>query len=378
MSAAWRSLTVVQMLPTLVAGGVERGTLEVAEALVRRGHRALVISAGGPLTADLERVGAEHIRMPVAAKSPLTLAHVGPVRRLLVDRGADVVHARSRVPAWVAYLAWRRLPAATRPRFVTTVHGLNSVSWYSSVMTRGERVIAVSEAARRYILLNYPSCAEDRVQVIHRGVDPAEFPNGYVPEPAWMESWRRSYPRLEGKRVLTLIGRLTRLKGHHDFITLIGRLRKSGTPAAGVIVGGTDPKRAAYAGELRRRVDREGLADRVFFSGHRSDVREIAAVSDAVLSLSTTPESFGRAVLEALRLGTPVLGYDHGGVGEILRAMYPEGAVPLGDQDELLRRAALVVSAPKRPVAPSDAFLKTTMLEETMALYESLARSSVL
>ncbi len=371
-----RTLTVAQILPRLDSGGVERGTIEVAQALVERGHRAIVISAGGAMTTELRAIGAEHIQMPVAAKSPATLRQIRPLRRLLRDRGIDILHARSRVPAWLALLAWRKMDPARRPRFVTTVHGLHSVGFYSSIMHRGEAVIAVSEAAREHVVTNYPSARSERIRVIHRGVDPADYPHGYTPSAPWLAEWRRSFPQLAGRPLVTTIGRLTRLKGHHDFITLIARLRDGGLDAAGAIVGGEDPSRRAYAAELRQRVARENLEDRVVFTGARDDARDIAAASDLVVSLSTRPESFGRTVLEALRLGTPVLGYDHGGVGEILRELYPKGAVPLRDVGELARRAESLLSRPKHLVPPTDRFTKKRMLDSILNLYEELAGPS--
>ncbi len=366
-----RPLTVVQILPRLDAGGVERGTLEVAEALAQRGHRAIVVSAGGGLVDELERLGGEHVTLPVAAKSPLTLRAVRPLRRVLRETHADILHARSRVPAWVAHLAWKKMPASTRPRFVTTVHGLHSVSGYSAIMTRGEAVVAVSRAAEQYIFENYPATPRERVRVIHRGVDPSEFPHGFRPSAEWTREWEGEFPHLAGKRLIAIIGRLTRLKGHHEFLTLLARLRD--TDAHGVIVGGEDPRRLAYARELRERVEREGLSDRITFTGHRSDAREIAAISDLVVSLSSKPESFGRSVLEALRLGTPVLGWDHGGVGEVLGAVYPQGAVPLGDEDALAERAAAALVAPRQTVPPSEKFTKQEMLEKILAMYGELA-----
>lgn len=371
-----RALTVVQAVPRLESGGVERGTVEVVEALVSRGHRAVVASAGGPMVREVEAAGGEHVEMPVAAKSPATLLSVRKMRRLLRDVRADVLHARSRVPGWVCWLAWRGMSAAERPRFVTTVHGLHSVGWYSSVMMKGEVVVAVSEAARRYVLENYRVDAS-RVRVIHRGVDPDAFPHGFEPGAAWRAEWGRAFPGVrfgEGdRRVLTMIGRLTRLKGHHAFLDLVSRLAGEGIDVHGLIVGGEDPRRAAYARELRERVAREGLGERVTFTGHRGDIREIAAASDAVCALSSTPESFGRSALEALRLGTPVLGWDHGGVGEVLRAVWPEGAVPLGDVESLAARARGLLKGDRAVVPPTELFTKRAMLEAIVGLYEELA-----
>ncbi|MDO9635842.1 MAG: glycosyltransferase, partial [Thiobacillus sp.] len=162
-----KKLTVLQLVPALESGGVERGTLEVAQALVEHGHRALVISAGGRLVAPLAQCGAEHHTWPIGTKSFRTLRLVGKLRAFMQEHQVDIVHARSRVPAWIAWLAWRRMNPATRPRFVTTVHGMYGVNRYSRIMTQGERVIAVSNTVRDYILREYPDTPADRIQVIH-------------------------------------------------------------------------------------------------------------------------------------------------------------------------------------------------------------------
>jgi glycosyltransferase involved in cell wall biosynthesis len=362
-------LTVLQILPALQGGGVERGTLEVARHLVQHGHRSLVMSAGGRMVAQLEAEGSTHFTWPVGKKSLFTLRLVPRLRRFLIEHKIDILHVRSRMPAWVAYLAWRSMDPATRPRLVTTVHGLYSVNRYSKVMLKGERIIAVSNTIRDYILSNYPDTDASRIEVIYRGVDAAEFPYGYRPSADWLAAWRAQYPQLTGKRILTLPGRLTRLKGHADFISLIARLKQHGLPVHGLIVGGEDPKRQAYARELHAAVAAQGLADDITFTGHRSDMREVFAVSDLVLSLSSKPESFGRTVLEALRLGTPVVGYNHGGVGEILATAYPAGLVELGDMDALIDRvtgllAQLVV------VEDSGAYPLVAMLDSTLNVYK--------
>lgn len=364
-------LSVAQLLPALNGGGVERGTLEVARELVQRGHRSVVISAGGRLVPDLVNESSEHCPWPLGAKSPLTLRWVWPLRRWLAEQRIDILHARSRLPAWIGWLAWRGMDPATRPRFVTTVHGLYSVSPYSAIMTRGERVIAVSETVRDYLRRHYPILPAERIQLIQRGVDPVAFPWGYRPSAAWWADWRRQYPQLQDAPVLTLPGRLSRLKGHEDFIELIGRLRTRGWPARGLIVGGVEPRRRRYADQLRQKARLLGLENVILFTGHRADMRDIYAASTLVLSLSAQPESFGRTVLEALSLGTPVVGYDHGGVGEILARLYPAGLTPFGDLDALTARVIeLLTTAP--PVPPEPIFPLRRMLDETLALYEAL------
>lgn len=367
-------LTVVQALPALASGGVERGALEVGKHLTEHGHRSIVISAGGRMVQQLLREGSEHISWDIGRKSLLTLGLALRLRRFLTENDVDILHARSRMPAWICYLAWRGMNPQTRPRFITTVHGLYSVNVYSAVMLEGEKIIAVSEAARDYILHNYPKADTQRILLIPRGVDPAEFPYGYRPPEEWLQAWQAQYPTLAGKKILTLPGRITRLKGHHDFIELIAALRARDFDAHGLIVGGEDPNRRAYASEVRKAVHDRGLGDAITFTGNRGDIREIFAVSDLVLSLSNKPESFGRTVLEALSLGVPTVGYDHGGVREILRTLYPSGAVKTGNVAQLIETAARLLEKPSTVNADNPYTLKN-MLDSTLALYEQAAAS---
>ena len=373
-----RPLKVLQLLPALDSGGVERGTLEIARALVAAGHESVVLSKGGRLVEQLQREGSRHLALDLGRKSPATLLHYRALRRLFEAERFDIVHARSRLPAWVAWLAWRGMPASARPRFVTTVHGMHSVSRYSAIMCAGERVIAVSDTVRDYIRTHYPPSrwphlADERITVIPRGIDPAEFPRDYQPAEEWLARFHAEFPQIAGRKVLTLPGRLTRLKGHHDFISLVARLVAEGVDVIGLVVGGEDPKRPGYAKEIRERVQAEGLGERIVFTGHRSDVREIYAISDCVLSLSSTPESFGRTVLEPLAMGRPVVGYAHGGVAEILGELFPHGAVERRDIAGAAARVADVLQARTPVVEHNSRFLLANMQAQTLKLYGSLA-----
>lgn len=369
-------MRVLQVLPALESGGVEQGTLEIADHLIRHGHQSLVLSAGGRLVADLERGGSEHLAWPIGRKSLSTLRLIPRLRRLLLARRIDIVHLRSRLPAWMVHLALRGLPPDRRPHRVTTFHGFYSVGRYSAIMTRGERVIAVSDSIREHILRHYPQVDPARVTVIHRGIDPRRYPPGYRPDADWLIDWRREFPQLEGRWVLTLPGRITRLKGHHDLLALIADLRQAGIPAHGLIVGGADRRKQRYLDELRAEIARRGLNEDISFTGQRADMREILAVSDGVLSLSAQPESFGRTTLEALAMGRPVLGYDHGGVGEQLARLYPAGRLPVGDRRALVERAAAWHRDGAPPGPRSIPFTLDAMCGATLRLYESLLEST--
>ncbi|GAB2506704.1 glycosyltransferase [Arenimonas alkanexedens] len=365
-----RRLTVVQLLPALHSGGVERSTLEIAAALVAAGHRSIVISAGGRLVDELVAGGSEHIILPVGRKSLTAVTTVFALRRQLAALGADIVHARSRLPAWLAWFALRGLPPL-RPRLVTTVHGLNSPGRYSGVMCRGEAVICVSETVRDYVLRHWPATPPARLRVVPRGVDPAAFPRDFVPDPAWREAWAKSHPALQGGRVLLMPGRGTRLKGHAEAIELLASLRAQGQDLRLWLLGADQPGREAYLGELRRLAASRGVAQALVISPPQHDVREAYAVSDLVLQLSNKPEAFGRTVVEALSIGRPVLGWNHGGVGELLRALYPAGAVALGDQEGLLQAArALLGSPPPMPVTIPHTL--AAMQSATLDVYDQL------
>lgn len=369
-----RRLTVMQVLPELNSGGVERGTLEIARALVSAGHRSIVVSQGGRMVRQLEAEGSEHITLPVHRKSWRSLLQIRPFRRLLADISPDIVHARSRIPAWIAFLSLRGMPADARPRFVTTVHGLYSVSPYSAVMTFGERVIVVSDTVREYVSKNYPRCDLNKVTRIFRGVSAEEFPYGYQPSSDWLGSWKAQFPELEGKKVLALPGRISRVKGHETFIRLMAALAPEHPDLHGLIVGGTDQGKTAYLSELKARIESAGLSDRITFTGHRSDMADVLTQADLVLALRTTPEAFGRSTLEPLRMGIPVIGWAVGGVGEILAAMYPQGSVPASDEAALLVRVQDWLAHPTRPL-DQEAFPLSRMCSDTLAVYEEISIS---
>jgi len=366
-------MKIIQILPEMNAGGVERGTLEVAEALVRNGHESMVVSNGGRLVEALENAGSVHVPMPVHRKSLASLAEVPRLRALFLRERPDLIHLRSRLPAWLAYLAWKSIDPARRPRLVTTVHGFYSVNAYSAVMTRGEAVIAVSESVREYILRHYPKADPAKITVIHRGVDPAQYPLGFQPSPDWLAAWRAAHPELEGRLPLLMPGRLTRWKGQEDFIRLIACLIAAGRPVHGLIAGEPHPKKLAFLDELKQLATTLGVSKHLTFLGHRSDLREVMAVSSLVFSLSTDPEAFGRVSLEAMALGKPVVAYDHGGVAEQLKVIFPQGLVPVGDVDAALAASMRILDHAEATngVGP---FTLQRMLGSTLEVYQSIIR----
>lgn len=368
---ALRRLTVVQLLPALHSGGVERSTLEIAAALVAAGHRSVVISAGGRLERTLVDGGSRHIRLDIGRKSLRAFATMRRLRAELAALEPDIVHARSRLPAWLGWFALRGLPAA-RPHFVTTVHGMNSPGRYSGVMLRGERVICVSDSVRDYVTRHWPQTDPQRLRVIPRGLDPADFPRGFRASESWRQAFAAELPELQGGRLLLLPGRGTRLKGHHEAIRLLAALRATGEDARLWLLGTREPGREQYVAELEALADTLGVRAVMAISAPRTDVREAYAVADLVLQLSNKPEAFGRTVLEALSVGRPVLGWNHGGVGDLLRQLYPAGAVPRGELDALTGAAHALLAAPP-PMPVTIPFTLAAMQSATLDVYERLA-----
>ncbi len=367
-----RRLTVVQLLPVLDAGGVERSTLEIAEALVRAGHRAIVVSKGGRLLPQLQALGAQHVALDIGSKTPMVLRHVAVLRRLFASSDVDIVHARSRLPAWVGWLALRKMPDARRPHFVTTAHGLNSPSRYSSIMARGERVVCVSNTVRAYLLRHYPDADPARLRVIPRGIDVAAFPRVAGVDAAARAQLVVRHPQLGGAGPLLLLpGRGTRLKGHADAIVLLEALRRSGLDARLWMPGAVQDGRAGYVAELWQLAHAAGVQDAVAITETTAAMAQAYAASDLVLQLSRKPEAFGRTVIEALAVGRPVLGWAHGGVGELLAELQPDGAVSPFDADALLRVALQMLTQPPASQATMPYTLQA-MQEATIEMYRGL------
>ncbi len=361
-------MRILQVLPELNSGGVERGTLDLARELVRRGHDSLVISNGGRLVEKLEAQGSRHIARPVHRKSPVSLAQVRPMRRLLQELAPDVVHVRSRLPAWIVWLAWRKLPPASRPRLISTFHGLYSVNRYSAIMARAERIIAVSHCVGDYIERHY-AVNPGQVRVIPRGVDTSEFYPG-EPDLNWLDTLYREFPWFRDRQLILMPGRLSRWKGQEAFLELMQRLVRNNPRCHGVLLGDADPRKRHYEHELREKAKALSLDEHVTFAGHRSDMAHFYRTADLVCHLSSKPEPFGRTLTEALACGTPVVAWDRGGAAESLQECFPQGLVQPDDLDAFQNRVQSLLT--ERPtVNPLDPrYTLSQQVAATLAVYQ--------
>lgn len=357
-------MNIVQILPELNTGGVETGVVDLAVRLAKAGHCSIVISNGGELVKHLEGEGVRHYSLPVHSKNPLTVLKMIPaVAKILRQEKADIVHARSRVPAIIGYYAARR----TGNVFITTCHGYYSKRMlsFSGVMGWGKFVIAISQVIAKHMMDNF-GVPYRRIRLIYRGVDLDKF-KYRQPE----ESPKREF-------VIGIIGRLSPIKGHTYFLRAVSKAIKSVPRLKGLIVGDAPPEKAKYKQELEDLVRRLGLSKYVEFLGRRSDIPEILSRLDVLVLATTTQEGFGRVIIEAFAAGVPVVATSVGGVTEIIRDGDNGLLVPPGDSQamgeaivRLLKDRQLSGELAQR--ARKDAEEKYTldkMVNDTVKVYE--------
>ena len=308
-----RPLTVLQVLPALDSGGVERGTVEMVQAIVRAGGSALVASSGGRLVAAVERAGGTHIMLKLASKNPARIwSNAARLAFLIRAAEVDIVHARSRAPAWSAWLACRR----TAARFVTTWHGVYSENApgkrrFNAVMARGERVIAISHFIAARVLSRY-NIDPARLRIIPRGVDPALFDPNVVSGhrvARLSAEWRLP----DGATTIILPARLTRWKGHLVMVEALARLDRQDVC---LVMVGAEQGRKKFRKELLNRAEQLGVTERIRIVGHCDDMPAALMLADIVVNPSIEPEPFGRTVIEAQAMGRPVIVSDQGGTAE--------------------------------------------------------------
>lgn len=335
-------MKILQILPALGQGGVERGTVEIAAALVKAGIESAVVSNGGPMVAQLEKLGVKHYTLPVQSKNPFVVwRNGGELARIVREGGFTLMHVRSRAPAW-SVLRASRLSGVP---YIATYHGLYGTepAWlkkpYNRVMLKGVCTIAVSDCVRQHIIDNY-ALAPEKIVRIYRGADIAAF-NGEAPGAAAL---RRSLGFPEGMPVVTLPGRLTYIKGQKDLIAAAAMMK---TRPLGLLFVGSDQGRKEYSAELRDMSAKLPDGIKVVFLEHSSDMPSVYGMSDVVVSAnSVKPEAFGRTIPEAQAMGRLVVGTAHGGACETIVDGKTGFLVPPADPPALARKLDEVIAMP--------------------------------
>mgnify|MGYP000386012893 FL=1 len=373
---------IVQILPALNRGGVERGTVEVADAIVKNGWKSVVISNGGLLTSQLKRVGATVYEVPVHRKNPFLWGSARrQVKRILQQEGADIVHVRSRAPAWIALPAANSLGIAT----VSTVHSKFAPAnifkkIYNGKMLKADRVIAISHFVENEIFTHYgKSGVAEKLSVIHRGVDLGMFdPKAVNQQRIIAEADRLGLP--DDKSIIMLPARATSWKGHEILIQALAQL--SDKDAILMLLGIEDGP-PAYAEKLRAMAVRYGLGGRVRIGAGSRDMPAALMLADVVAMPSIKPEPFGRVAIEALAMGRPVVAFRHGGAVESIdegRTGWLADPLSVNSLAEALQTALSLTPRKRRALAKdarqqmTDQFSKDMMCERTLAVYKSLLK----
>ena len=305
-------MRIVQVIPELNEGGVERGVVELNREFVKKGIESFVISAGGKLENQINIDGGNHVKFDVCSKNIFTaFPRVKGLQKILKEIKPDIIHVRSRVPAWLVYFANKSLNI----KVVSTVHGFNSVGFYSSIMQKSDAVICVSNSIKEYIQKHYKT-SENKITVIPRGIDLELFNPKNIDE-TFIENFKKEF-NLKDKFIVSSVGRVTQLKDYETFIKAILLVKKEIPNIVGLIVGGVRSDKEDYLNSLKSLIKELSLEDNIIFTGSQSKIEQIYTLSDVVISSSKKPESFGRAVAEAICMNKPVIATNHGGVKDII------------------------------------------------------------
>lgn len=369
---------IMQIIPELGPGGAEQGCIDVARAIVKAGGQALVVSHGGSRLHELARTGAIHINMPVHSKNPLVMAaNKSRLQRLIKRYAVNIVHVRSRAPAWSAYYACKN----TKAHFMTTCHAPYNINnefkrFYNSIMARGERVIAISHMVANYLQSNY-RINSNIIRLIHRGIEMERFHPDFVSAERVI-TLARQWRIPDGSNVIMLPGRITRWKGHMVLIDAIEKLRRKDIFC---VLIGSDQGRSEYRKELEEIISQKNLGGQIRIVDHCSDMPAAYMLAGVVVSASIEPEGFGRIPVEAQAMGRPIVATDHGGAQETIKRGETGWLVPPNDSALMANalQEALTLNTEQRALLANRAmshvnenFSSTVMLQKTLSVYSEL------
>ncbi len=378
MSSTTKPPVILQILPTLRSGGVERGTVEIASAITKQGWKSLVVSAGGPMVPQVNYVGGKHIQLPVDTKNPLLIwKNIHALEKVIREEGVNLIHARSRAPAWSAYYAAKRSGIP----FMTTFHGVYGVQnslkkKYNEVMVKGERVIAISNFIKEHIQSNYV-VQEDRIRIVHRGVDLQLFDPAKVTSQRLanlMQEWRLP----EDRPIIFVPGRFTRWKGQHVVLEALAKLADMSFYC---VMAGDDAGHPNYVEELKQIAADRNLVGKILLTKSTPYMPEAYTLSDVVICPSVEPEAFGRVTVETQAMGKLIIATAHGGAMETIQDGVTGFLIAPNNADILAERIRFVLSKTREEkeeigyVARNHVlanFTTENMCQQTMSIYWEL------
>jgi len=338
--------SIIQVLPALNQGGVERGTIEIAEALQKAGIKNYVISAGGKMVPELEALGVQHITLPIQTKNPLKMwLNSKKLARIFKEKNAALIHVRSRAPAWSVKWACNKINLP----YIATFHGRYGThpvifkKPYNRVMTEGEVVIAVSAFIQKHLMTEY-GIPDQKIRLIPRGADVEKFNLDKVSLAA-RDAFLKEHDIPTDKPIITLVGRLSSIKGHSVLLEAAKQMKHKKFTL--LFVGGNS--KGSYETELQAKLADlpKNITVRIF-AVKGDDVPLVYAITDIYVQPTLVPESFGRSIAEAQAMKRIVVASDHGGACELIRTNYSGFLTPVGDSKILAAFLDSILDMPKK------------------------------
>lgn len=370
-------MIVMRLLSSLKHDESERGIFHLGRALIKNGHTSIIVSSASEddeLVTRLKRDGTIYHQLNMPKKSWWALLQVVPLRRLIEKYNPDVIHVHSRTPAWVLHFALKGARLKAFPKIVSTMYGFYPINKYSRPLLKADTIITVSDSVRDYLItgIKHTGLQVKKVVRIYRGVDTRRYPYRHNPSVYWLRRTFAEFPELEHKKWLLFPTIIGPEYGQEWLIDILGNLKEQ-FPNIHVIImdEDRDDGELLYQ-EFRQRVYTLELEDRITFVGSkRNDNREWLSAANIVLALSNQPESIGINALQALHLGTPVIGWEKAAFAEILQPLYPLGLVKRHNALALCKAVRNQLDSVTRPTMP-DTFTMRQMVTETLAVYQQL------
>ncbi len=375
-------MIVMRLLSSLKHDESERGIFHLGRALVKNGHTSIIVSSANDdndLVKRLERDGNLHHQLYMNKKSWLSLLQVAPLRHLIEKYNPDVIHVHSRTPAWILHLALRRARVKRIPKLVSTMYGFYPINKYSQALLDVDTIITVSDSVTNYLIkgIRREALGPKHIKRIYRGIDTRRYPYRHNPSVYWLRRTFAEYPELEHKKWLVFPTVIGNEYGQEWLIDILGNLQEQ-FPSIHVIIMDEDYRDGDVAHEdFRQRTNALELADRITYVGSkRNDMREWLSAANIVMALANQPESIGINALQAIHLGTPVIGWDQAAFSEILQPLYPQGLVKNYNAQALCKAVRSQLESVTRPEI-TNKFTMREMIAETLGVYQALFDESV-
>lgn len=375
-------MKVMRLLSSLKHDESERGIFHLGRALVKRGHTSIIISSADTeheLVKRLKRDGNIYHQLSLEKKSWLSLRQIWPLRQLIEKYQPDIIHLHSRTPAWILHWALKGVKVAKKPMLVATMYGFYPLNSYARALLNVDCLITVSDSVSDYLLKGLKEVKNPPRSIvrIYRGVDTRNFPYRYNPSVYWIHRTFAEYPELEHKKWLLFPTIIGQEYGQEWLIDILGNLSED-FPNLHIIIMDDDSRREVVHEEFMQRINALELRDKFTFIGTKhNDMREWLAASNLVLGLANQPESIGINVLQAIHLGTPVVGWNKAAFNEILKPLYPQGLVKEDTAYALCKVIRIQLENAMRPPI-TDKFTMQQMIDETLEVYRSLSQDSQL